>query len=262
MTSFATIHRRLRPYYPGIASFMATAAIVLTASAANAQDSDRVVLGVGAVVIPAYQGADKNRILPMPVIDIKKGWFVANLRNGIGIAPINTGMITVGASVVFIQGYRRRDVPVGIERLKDGVGARLFTNLRTGGFMTTIGVTKGISGGTEGAIADASISYPIPVSSKVSLTPAVGVTWADAKHNERYFGITLAESVASGLPQFSTGSGFKDLSAGATAAYRLTTNITLTATTTYTTLLGVVRNSPQIERKSAPSGFLTASYRF
>lgn len=228
---------------------------------ARAQDQDHVVLGVGAAWTPAHQGSDEYRLTPLPAIDIKKGWLFANLRNGIGIEPISTDVVTVGASAVFVQGYRKRDVPKGIDKLSDGVGARLFTTFRAGGFVATLGTVKILSGGTKGVIADASLSYPVRVSSRFTLTPTIGTSWADRKHNDGYFGVTAAESLASGLPRFTAGAGFKDVSAALTASYRLTDRITLSATGSAMSLLGAVKDSPLVERKTQPLGILSFTYR-
>jgi outer membrane protein len=243
------------------AVLLAMPVVAAWAAPAQAQDDDHITLGVGAAVAPTYQGADDYRVLPIPAIDIKKGWFFANLRNGIGIAPIDTETVTVGASAVFMQGYRRQDVPAGIDKLSDGVGARLFANIRASGFVATLGVVKGLSGGTEGVIGDASLSYPIELSSRFKLTPTVGTTWANRKHNDGYFGVTPAESLASGLPQFTAGSGFKDVSAALTASYRLTDRITLSATASATSLLDSVKDSPIVIHKTQPAGIVTVTYR-
>jgi outer membrane protein len=231
------------------------------ASNARAQDRDHVVLGVGAAATPAYQGSEDYRVLPLPAIDIKEGWFFANLRNGIGVEPISTDSLTIGASAVFVQGYRKKDVPAGVDKLSDGVGARLFVNVRAHGFMATLGAVKVVSGGTKGVIADASLSYPIRVSSRFSLTPTIGTTWADRKYNDRYFGITAAESLASGLPRFAAGAGFKDVSGALTASYRLTDRIALSATGSVSSLLGAVKDSPLVEKKVQPLGLLSLTYR-
>jgi len=227
----------------------------------TAQSQDRIVLGVGVAATPAYQGSDDLRVLPIPAIDIREGWFFANLRNGIGIIPISTEHVEVGASAVFVQGYRRKDVPEGIDRLKDGIGARLFTNIRAGGVVATLGATKVVSGGTKGLVADASISYPINISDRFSLTPTIGTTWADRKYNCGYFSITPAESAATGLSQYAAGAGFKDVSGLLTASYSLTDRITLSATGGVTSLIGNVKDSPFVEKKTAPSGILTLTYR-
>jgi outer membrane protein len=228
---------------------------------AQSQDQDRIVLGVGVAATPAYQGSTDIRVLPLPAIDIREGWFFANLRNGIGVIPISTDNVDVGASVVFVPGYRKKDVPAGIDRLSDGIGARLFTNIRAGGFVATLGATKVVSGGTKGLVADASIAYPIKLTSRFTLTPMVGTTWADRKYNDRYFSITAAESLASGLPQFTAGSGFKDVSALLTASYRLTDRVTLSASGGVTSLIGNVQDSPFVQKKTAPSGIVTLTYR-
>lgn len=219
------------------------------------------MLGVGVAATPAYQGSKDLRILPIPAIDIKKGWFFATLRNGIGISPIDTDAVTIGASAVFVQGYRKKDVPNGIDRLSDGLGARLFTNIRAGGFVATLGAVKVVAGGTKGTLADASLSYPIRVTSRFLLTPTIGTSWADRKYNDRYFGVTPAESAASGLAQFRTGAGFKDVSGLLTASYRLTDRISLSATGGVTSLVGAVKNSPLVEKKTQPSAILTLTYR-
>lgn len=245
-----------------LASVISACILPLWANAAQAQDRDHIVLGAGVAVVPAYQGSDDYRVLPLPAIDIKEGMFFANLRNGIGIAPIDTEAVTVGASAVFIQGYRRRDVPDGIDKLSDALGARLFATVHSGGFLATLGATKAVSGGTKGVIVDATVAYPISMSPRFSLMPAIGATWANARHNDGYFGVTAAESVSSGLPQFSAGAGFKDVSAFLTAAYRLTDHVTLSATGSLTTLLGDAKDSPTTFKKTQPAGLLTASYRF
>ena len=231
------------------------------ATAAQAQDQNHIVLGVGAAALPVYQGSDDLRILPIPVVDIKQGWFYANLRNGIGIAPIDTESITIGAGAVFVQGYRTKDVPVGIDKLSNALGARVFANIRAAGFVATIGAVKTVSGGTKGMTADASLSYPIKVSSRLTLTPMIGTTWADRKYNDGYFGITSAESLASGLPQFTAGSGFKDVSGWLTASYRLTDRLTLSATGGVTSLIGTVKDSPLVVKKTQPTGIFTLTYR-
>lgn len=236
--------------------------LLVTAGAAATPAQDHVVLGVGVAVTPDYQGADDDRVTPIPVIDIKKGWFFANLRNGAGVEPVSTDHFTLGASAVYVSGYRRRDVPNGIEKLSNGIGARVFSEIRGAGFVGTLGATKIVSGSTRGLLADISLSFPVPVSSRFTLTPTVGAIWADRKHSDRYFGVSTDESLASGLPQFEADSGFKDLSATLTGSYRLTDRITLSATGGITSVLGNLRNSPIVFKETQSFGALTFSHRF
>jgi outer membrane protein len=253
-------------YLPDTAPRLLAAATILSlifwGSTAQAQEKDHIIVGVGASYAPTYQGADDYRLMPLPAIDVTWGPFFANLRNGIGVNAIDNDVITAGASVTFMQGYRRKDAPEGIGRVSVGAGGRAFVNLKAAGFIATIGATKGFAGGTKGVIADASLSYPIMLSSRLILIPTIGTTWADKKHNDRYFGVDAEQSLASGLPQFRAGSGFKDASALLSAQYRLTDRISLSASGGVTTLLGKVQDSPIVFHKTQPLGFLSLSYRF
>lgn len=226
------------------------------------QDEDHVILGMGAVVAPAYQGADDYRTLPLPMVDVAVGPFFANLRNGVGINAVEASGLTIGGSVAFMPGYRRRDVPQGVERLKAGAGARLFANVTAGGAIITVGATRGVVGSTKGFVADASVSYPIAASPRFMLIPTVGTSWANARHNDRYFGIDAGESAASGLSEFRGEAGFKDVAASLTANYRLTNRLNLSASGGVSTLLGKVKDSPLVERSTQPFGFVSLSYRF
>ncbi|RDE07371.1 MipA/OmpV family protein [Sphingomonas aracearum] len=226
------------------------------------QQRDRIVIGVGAAAIPTYQGSDDYRVLPIPVIDIAKGRFFANLRNGIGVNVIDGGPVTIGGSVALMPGYRRKDVPDGVDRVTVGGGGRLFANLKAGGAILTVGGTKGFAGSTKGVIADASLSYPVVASRRLILIPAIGTSWADRKHNDRYFGINAREALASGLPEYRLGGGFKDVTAGVTANYRLNRRLSLAASANVSTLLGDAKDSPLVERKTQPTGFLSLNYLF
>lgn len=233
----------------------------LWSASAIARGGDHVTLGVGVAHVPTYQGADDYRTLPVPVIDLVSGPLYANLRDGVGIHVIRNETFTIGGGVGVMPGYRRRDVPAGVDKLPFGAGARLFANVNAGGVIATIGGIQGFAGGSKGFIADASLSYPIIMTPHIQLIPSVGASWADRKHNDRYFGIDAGEAAASGLRRFRAGGGVKDASALLTVNYRMTDRINLTASGGVTTLLGEVKDSPLVVRRTRPTGFLALSYR-
>ena len=244
-----------------VGSFVLAAHMMILPAIGRAQTPDHVVIGVGAVHAPAYQGADDYRTLPIPVVDIVRGPFFANLRNGVGIHVVDTPTVTLGGSVAFLPGYRRRDAPDGIGRLSAGAGGRLFATVRAGGLVATLGGTQGFAGGTQGFIADANLAYPIVAGARLMLIPAVATSWADAKHNDRYFGVSARQARASGLPEFQVGQGFKDVTASLTASYRLNDRISLSASAGATALLGDAADSPLVFHKVQPRGLLSLSYR-
>ncbi|MDF2640295.1 MAG: structural protein MipA [Novosphingobium lindaniclasticum] len=223
--------------------------------------NDRILLGIGAAATPVYQGADDYRVLPLPAIDIAQGPFFANFRNGVGVNLIARRGLTVGSSVTFMPGYRRRDVPVGVGRLSSGAGARAFASVSSGGVIATVGATQGFVGSTRGFVADASLSYPIVASRKLILTPSIATSFADRRHNDRYFGITAAEAQTSGLEAWRGKAGFKDASVLMTAIYRLDDRFSLSGSVGATTLLGRTADSPLVAHRTLSMGFLSLTYR-
>lgn len=226
------------------------------------QKKDHFIIGAGAGYVPAYEGSRKYRVLPVPVIDIVWGPLFANLKDGIGVHVIDTQNFTIGVSATAMQGYRARDVPNGVGKLPYGLGARAFANVTEKGAVLSVGVTKGIAGGNKGVIVDASLSYPVAVSTRLTLTPSIQTTWANRNYNDRYFGLSAAQSAASGLPEFQAHSGFNDMSAIVNATYLINNHLIMAASGGVTRMIGDVKYSPLVQQKTQPAGFISMAYRF
>lgn len=246
--------------WPGL--WAVGALTVATQAAAQTRAPDRAVVGIAAVYAPAYQGADDYRLMPFPVIDVTYGRFFASGRKGLGYNVIDGPVVKVSAGATFVPGYRRRDAPVGVGRLDGGAGLRVATDMRFGGFLATLGATKVVSGDVDGALADASLAYPIRVSDRLSLTPSASATWADSQYNRAYFGISAAQAVASKLPAYRPGGGVKDVSLSLSASYRLNDRVSLGATASLNRLTGDARRSPIVVEPTRPSAVVSAAYRF
>jgi MipA family protein len=234
----------------------------VASTTAQAQDGDHVTLGAGVAAVPDFQGSESYRVLPIPLLDVQVGPFFASLGDGVGVHVVDTTTFKLGGSVTYVRGYRRRDVPEGIDRLSDAAGARLFTSLRLGGAIATVGATRVIGGGTRGTIADARLSYPVQAAERVTIIPTLATSWADDKHMRRYFGVTPSEATASGLAAYRPSGGFKDVSAIITANYRLAGSLNLAGSAGITRLFDKAADSPFVERRWQPSGFMGIAYTF
>lgn len=235
--------------------------LALTALTAPAAAQDHVVIGPAAVAGPSYEGADKYRVLPIPIVDITRGRLFLDTVDGLGIDVIKAGPLTVGGSIGYVPGYRRRDVPDGIGHLPDTAGARLFTTYAGNGIRLTVGGTRSI-GGTHGTTVDATLSYTVKLSSRFSLAPTAATSWANRKFNDRYFGVSARQSRASGLDSFMPGSGFKDVTLGLTAKYAMSPRWFLIANASERGLLGDDADSPIVENKWRPLGSFGLGHAF
>lgn len=229
---------------------------------AQDRDPNRAVVGLSAIHAPAYQGADKYRTLPFPVIDLSYGRFFLSGRAGAGAKVIDGDAIDVSAGVTYMPGYRRRDAPVGIGRLSGGAGARVSADLRMGGALLSLSATRALTGDVDGTLVEAGLAMPIRASRRVMLIPRVSTTWADAAYNRAYFGVSAAQSTASGLSAFRPGGGVKDVAASLTASYRVSDRVTLGATGVVSTLTGDAKRSPIVVHATQPAAFLSVSYAF
>ena len=227
---------------------------------ANAQD--HIVIGAGASAMPAYEGADSYRVLPIPIVDASHGRFLLNNADGLGIKIIQSGPLMFGVSVTYVAGYRRRDAPAGVGRLSDAAGGRLFGAYQKNGFRLELGATKSLAGGTRGITSDATMSYTAKIGPRFSLASSVATTWANGKYNDRYFGIDGAQSQPSGLDTFSPGSGFKDVSAGLTAKYAMSPRWIVFANATARGVVGNDADSPIVQHRWQPLGSIGLGHAF
>ena len=225
-------------------------------------NGNHFMIGVGGAYMPKHLGSKSSKFQPLPAVDIKRGRFFVNFQDGIGANLIDREHFTIGAGFVPVDGYRAKDVPDGIGKLSMGVGGRGFVKARQSGFEATLGLTKVLTGNTQGMLADVSLGYPIMASERLMLMPSIGTTWGDKKHNDRYFGITPSQSLASGLPHFNAKSGLIEAKAEIGIHYRLSDKWMIGTIGGVSTLVGDVKDSPIVERKTRPFGIMFIGYSF
>jgi len=222
---------------------------------------DHVVIGPGVAVVPGYEGSGSYRVLPIPLVDVKHGRLFVNPVDGAGVNVIDTAAFDLGAAINYVVGYRGKDAPAGVGKLSDAAGARMFAVYHHGGVHFEFGGTRSL-GGTKGTTADATLSYTAKIAPAFTLSPSVSSTWANARYDRRYFGITPDQSAQSGLAAYSPGSGFKDVTTGITAKYVLKRRWIVALTAGERGLLGEAADSPIVRHAWQPVGSFGVAYAF
>lgn len=226
------------------------------------QVSDHWEFGVGAAVRPEYQGSDDYEIQPVPIFDIRYGRFFAITGEGIGFNVIETPTFTAGASVDWMQGYDGGDVARGVHDVDDEMGGRLFMAAQLNGAAVSIAATQAVTDTDRGLLLNADIAYPIEATDRLTIAPSLGITWANEKYMDGYFGINASESAASGLSQYEPADGFKDVSFRISVGYRLTDSISANGSVGVTHLLGEAADSPIVEEETQPTALFGLTYTF
>ena len=210
--------------------------------ASSVFDGDFLVVGVGAVSMPSYEGSDNRTITPA-------GGVYGRIA-GVNISPRAAGLALnfipeqKGQRLTFNLGpvARYRSNRSSLKGIKDPVVRSLgkLDAVIEGG--VTVGTTlKGVinaydrislgadfrwdvSGKGGGRVIAPGLTYFTPVSKGQVIGARVGAEFVDRKYAQYNYGIDAAGSAASGLPQYVGRGGFKEWNVGAFTAFDLSGN--------------------------------------
>ncbi len=244
---------------------------MLAGSAAAEEDAPswHVVVGMGAMAHPAYPGARSLSVLPLPLLDVRYGdLFFASVMGGVGLNLIAERDWHAGFAISPRLGRSdSSDARLrGWGSITAGADARIFADYRLGPVSLGASVHRELEG-SEGMLADATAAWFVPLSRRFFVSAKATLTWADARYNEAYFGVTPQQSaiaLAGGtqLSSFAAPSGLRDLAVSLFAAWQFDRHWGIQALLGESTLLAAAGRSPLTQQRIQPmaGGFL--SYGF
>lgn len=250
--------------YCSAALLVAAAAVP---SSARAEESDfDVVLGLGGGVVPRYEGSDRVRVWPLPVIDVTwRDRLFLSTRNGLGFYAINRESFQLGAGVGYQIGREesddRRNLD-GLGDIDDAAQGKVFARYRWGSGIALSAEVSRIFGGSDGTQADLKLEYPFAVTERLTVTPNLYASWADDDYMEAYFGVSSEQAENSGLPVYAAEAGFKNVGGGFDIRYMPGRHWMFGLHLGAGYLLDDVADSPVVQEKVQPFGFVSIAYRF
>jgi outer membrane protein len=224
-------------------------------------ERDGLTLGVAGIIAPGYEGSDRYRARPFPVIDYNHGRFFAGAR-GVGYRVVEAGPVSAAVALTYMPGYKSSDVPAGVGGMGAGLGLRGSVSARLDGVVASASLTKALVGAGEGMLGEASFARPVRAGRALLVVPSFRLRWADTDYNNRYFGVNATQAAASHLPAYHAGGGLRDASASLMLQQQLDAHWSLGAMAGVSTLLGDARHSPLVRQATAPMGMLSLSYHF
>jgi outer membrane scaffolding protein for murein synthesis (MipA/OmpV family) len=232
-------------------------------------------VSAGALVgyAPAYEGADKYKVTPLPLIDVVwRDRVFLNTMSGLGAWAYRHNGFRIGGALGYEFG---RDESLDRSEL-DGLGdvdaaaqARLLAEYRTGRLRFDAALARAL-GGSDGTTLRVAASVAYPLNDKLRLMPSISAVWADENYMDAYFGVTAAQSAlsqarlgtAAGKSQFDAKSGVKNVDLSLMAMYSLTPNWSLRGGGGVRFLVGDAADSPISKRDTAPFANLGLAYRW
>jgi MipA family protein len=266
-------------------------ASILAASPAIAQDAkpdpsrDTITVGVGAAAVPRYEGSDDYRIVPAGAIRGKvSGISFITLGTALFVDLIPSGdgpgtsfsfgpMAHLSLNRSGLKSIRDPQI-AALGKIKPALEVGAHAGITRTGLITSdydslnidVAVSHDVTGIHDSMIVTPSITYGTPLSRKVYVGLTASANHVGNGYGQTYFGVTPAQSIASGLPAYTPGSGFKDVSFGALGNLSLTGDLrrglSLFAIGNYSKLLGDFGRSPVVREPNQWFGALGLAYTF
>lgn len=254
------------------ATFVASMPFAAPVFAQEEEQHNSLTVGLGAAVIPSYEGSNDYRMLPLPQIRGKvqdhSFWTRGASVYVDAIAdPDGDGWnVELGpmATLRFDRSSRRniRDEAVRALGTRDiGVEVGGFVGIGKTGVVTSpydmlsarVAVAKDVAGGHGSYVVTPQVEYRTPLSRTTFVGMGVSAEYVGKNYGRTYFDITPQESIASGLSAYDAagrGSGFKrvsmSLAGGKSLSGDLRKGWALFAAGSYSRMLGDYADSPVV----------------
>lgn len=236
---------------------------------AQTNDSNVLTVGIGAAVIPSYEGSNDYRVIPVPQLRGKVSDFAFWTRGpslyfdvipnrgqdiDLQLGPVagvrfdRSSRKNIKDAAVRALGERDKAVELGgfVGIGKTGVLTSAYDNLSV-----RVAVTKDVAGAHESFIVTPAIEYFTPLSTRSFVGLGVSADYVGKKYGRYYYDVDAAGALASGLPEYSRagdGSGFKKVGVNLTGGVSLSGDIrkgwALFALGGYSRMLGDYADSP------------------
>lgn len=253
----------------------AVLALLATPALAAGQRQDNVLtLGGGVDVAPRYSGSDKSRVTAAQVVDyaMANGFFISTTR-GLGYGN-RVGNLDYSAALSYRAGRKDRDVSSdsiasgsdylrGMGDIKGsavvvpGLGYRITDWLNV-----QLQAEVPVSERDNGEAVHFGIASPLYTSPENSVTLALTGSWGSSKYMQTYYGVSAAQSAASGFARHDAGSGIYAYSLNLDWTHKLTSRWSVLAAAGVMQLTGEAGDSPIVQRKTSPVGSLKVTYSF
>lgn len=219
-------------------------------------DGWTVTIGGEARSMPSYVGSDRNVLLPIPVIDIRRAGTprrFSSERDGASIGILEADRFRAGVvGKLVLPRYERDDGDLrGLGNVGWTVEPGLFVEFWPVQWLRTrLEVRQGI-GGHTGQLADLTADFVVPVNPQVTVSGGPRLTYATSAALSPYFSVNATQSAASGLPVYDARGGLRSYGVGGMARYEISQQWATHFYMTYERLAGDVANSPLVRLRGS-----------
>jgi MipA family protein len=233
--------------------------------ASGDDDKWQIALGAGAIVTPKYPGSKSLDVLPYPALDISyDDRFFSQGPDVLGVNALRRDDYHVGAALSFDFQQRRASDDARLKGLGDvkiTPKLKLFADYTAWMFTGSVALYQDIGGQHQGKLVVTDLYATLP-SGPLTVSAGPGFTWSDAEYARTFFGVSPAQSAASGMPVHDAGSGIRDVHLNGYVGYAFSKHWSGTVSATLARLQGSAARSPIAQRRTELTMLASVNYRF
>lgn len=224
-----------------------------------------ISLGAGLATVPEYPGASKTRarLVPLVALDYDGRVFIGPL--GIGVAAVRANGFRAGPVLGFERGRAATDDPrlAGLGDIPASVTAGIFAGYAAGPLEVSATARQAITHASNGlsGLLQLNVRHVFAAATTVV---AIGpdLEFGNGDFERTWFGISTAQSAASGLPAYEPGAGINRVGFHAGLTYRLSRHVLLRAFARISDLTGHAAQSPLVARRAQVVAGAGVAYHF
>ncbi len=250
--------------------YLACAALLAFSTPALAQDENdyRVRVGLGAMVQPVFIGSEDFQVRPIVDADFAKGtnpFGFGSPDDPIGVKLFSKNGFSVGPAVNLQRKRSVSDLDLPLKKVPTTFEGGGFVQYMAGeSFRIRADLRKGF-GGHDGLLGSVGADYVSRDGDRYVFAIGPRVLFSDSKFQRAYFGVSPADSVTSGLPQYRPSGGIYALAATSSLSYQLSSRWGIFGYGRYERLVGDAAKSPVIRdlgSRNQLSGGIGLNYTF
>jgi MipA family protein len=230
-------------------------------------NSTIVTLGGYGIYQPTFEGSRDYELTFRPVVGLRtpgsRVWLdvpddgldyefieTSNFRAGaVGNFRFSRDTDTLAKPAAGQRGFRR------VGKVDISVEAGGFAEYWPADFIRTRLEVRGAVVGAAGVVADLGADFVARPTNRLTLTAGPRVSFADQDFMDVYYGVTAAQSAATGIAQFKANAGLRSFGAITSAQYKWTDDLTSIAFLQYNRLAGSAGESSLIDDRGTVDQF-------
>jgi outer membrane protein len=223
-----------------------------------------VTVGLSLARMPRFDGAAHDRTRALPLLSYRSGRFFADPLLGVGYDLSNLDGWQLGPMLAYRFGRKAHDDAhlQGLGDIAGGLDLGGFARRSLGPIQLQATLRQGVSGQARGTQLKLGASYTLAAGLNDRLVLDASVDWADRTVMQGLFGVTVAQSARSGLPQHDVGAGVRRFGSGVLWTHALTPQWFSTAGLTLHRLGDNTATSPVAQKRHTSMMVLGLGLRF